>query len=160
GSAAAFTRTLSVPGAAPVPAAHVTMVGVLPTHRRQRVLTRLMHRQLRDVQDAGEPVAVLWASEGRIYHRFGYGLATTRLLLEADPGRCAPRPRAPPGAGRLRDALPADVRKDLIEVHERGQPTRPGWSGRNERWWDRLLGDPPPLRRGAGPRRALLFEGA
>ncbi|MDI5939955.1 GNAT family N-acetyltransferase, partial [Micromonospora sp. DH15] len=81
-SAGAYTRELTVPGAV-VPAAHVTMVAVLPTHRRRGLLTRLMRRQLREVRDAGrEPVAVLWASEGRIYPRFGYGLAAQQLAVE------------------------------------------------------------------------------
>ena len=58
-----------------MPAAGVTLVGVLPTHRRQGVLTRLMRAQLDDVRERGEPVAFLWASEGAIYGRFGYGMA-------------------------------------------------------------------------------------
>src|SRR6266511_3935873 len=75
GNAGAYTRDLTLPGAVSVPAAHVTMVGVSPPYRRRGVLTRLMTRQLRDVREAGEPVAALWASEGRIYQRYGYGLA-------------------------------------------------------------------------------------
>ena len=35
-----------------------------------------MRRQLEDVRDRGEPLAGLFASEGAIYGRFGYGLAT------------------------------------------------------------------------------------
>src|SRR6186713_1441720 len=52
GCAAAFTREMTVPGAI-LPAAHVTMVSVAPTHRRRRLLSRMMHRQLREVHDAG-----------------------------------------------------------------------------------------------------------
>src|SRR5215212_7985796 len=77
--AGAYTRELTVPGAM-LPAAHVTLVAVAPTHRRRRLLTRMMERQLREIRDAGrEPVAVLWASEGAIYPRFGYGLAAQQL---------------------------------------------------------------------------------
>src|SRR5689334_2995121 len=72
GNAAAYTRDLTVPGEAAVPAGHVTLVGVRPTYRRRRILTRLMDQQLRDIRAAGEPLAVLWASEGRIYQRYGY----------------------------------------------------------------------------------------
>src|SRR5579859_7953400 len=73
GTAGVYTRDLSVPGGV-LPAAHVTMVGVQPVHRRQGVLTRMMHHQLADVRARGEGVAVLWASEGKIYQRFGYGM--------------------------------------------------------------------------------------
>src|SRR5690606_513793 len=104
GVAGAFTRDMTVPGAV-VPAAHVTMVGVAPTHRRRGLLRRLMHRQLREVYEARrEPFAVLWASEGRIYQRFGYGLATTKLSLEIDTTEV--RLAEPEGymSGRLRAA--------------------------------------------------------
>ncbi|HET6211605.1 MAG TPA: GNAT family N-acetyltransferase, partial [Micromonosporaceae bacterium] len=51
-----FSRDLSIPGAV-VPAAHVTMVSVLATHRRRGLLNRMMRQQLRDVADAGrEPI--------------------------------------------------------------------------------------------------------
>ena len=33
----------------------------------------MMRRQLEDVNARGEPLAILWASEGAIYGRFGYG---------------------------------------------------------------------------------------
>jgi predicted acetyltransferase len=160
GNAGAYTRELTVPGAVSMPAAHVTLVAVSPTYRRQGVLTRLMTRQLRDSREAGEPVAVLWASEGRIYQRFGYGLASTKLLLEIDIREVRLSPRAPAAAGRVRDAAPADARKDMALVYERVRPNRPGWSTRHEKWWDRVVDDPPSRRRGATARRALLFEGA
>src|SRR4051794_35493795 len=73
-TSAIYTRELTVPGGL-VPAAAVTMVGVLASHRRRGLLTRMMRRQLDDVRAAGEPVAALWASEPAIYRRFGYGLA-------------------------------------------------------------------------------------
>src|SRR3954471_23476519 len=73
-TAGIFTRELTVPGAV-MRVAGVTLVGVLPTHRRRGLLTQLMRRQLDDVRAAGEPVAALWASEAAIYGRFGYGFA-------------------------------------------------------------------------------------
>src|SRR3712207_3802368 len=78
-NAGAYTRDVTVPGAI-LPAAHVTLVGVHPVYRRRGLLTRLMLRQLTDVRTTGrEPIAMLWASEGKIYQRFGYGLAGLRL---------------------------------------------------------------------------------
>src|SRR3982751_4555699 len=48
----ALTRDLTVPGGV-VPAAHVTGVGVAPTHRRRGLLRAMMHRQLGDGARAG-----------------------------------------------------------------------------------------------------------
>ncbi|MFI7437574.1 GNAT family N-acetyltransferase [Micromonospora haikouensis] len=156
-SAGAYTRELTVPGAV-VPAAHVTMVAVLPTHRRRGLLTRLMRRQLREVRDAGrEPVAVLWASEGRIYPRFGYGLAAQQLAVEcATTELRLPAPTA--AEGRLRLDRPAARRAELTRVYDRQRADRPGWSDRDDRWWRYVLGDPPGPRDGATERRVLLHE--
>src|SRR4029078_5219149 len=74
GGAGAFPFELSVPGGS-LPCAGVTGVGVHPTHRRRGVLRSMMHTQLRDVRERGEPIAALWASEETIYARFGYGIA-------------------------------------------------------------------------------------
>jgi predicted acetyltransferase len=40
------------------------------------VLKALMNEQLADCQRRGDLAAYLWASEGTIYGRFGYGLAS------------------------------------------------------------------------------------
>ncbi|MFF5175134.1 GNAT family N-acetyltransferase [Micromonospora sp. NPDC000089] len=157
--AAAFTRMLTVPGAM-VPAAHVTMVSVAVTHRRRGLLTALMRRQLREIRDAGrEPVSVLWASEGRIYPRFGYGLAAPRLSIDcpATTELRLPEPTAAPAALRLAD--PGAAQPDLARVYDRLRPDRPGWSSRDERWWRYLLADPPAYREGATPLRVLLHDG-
>ena len=52
-----FSFQLSVPGQEVLPAAGVTFVAVLPTHRRRGVLSSMMRRQLADVRDRGEPLA-------------------------------------------------------------------------------------------------------
>src|SRR4051794_35003273 len=70
GTAGAFSFRLTVPGAAGVPVAGVTMVGVRPTHRRRGLLRAMMRHQLADVRERGEPLAVLTASEPAIYGRF------------------------------------------------------------------------------------------
>lgn len=75
GGAGAFGFQLTVPGGR-VPAAGITVVGVLPTHRRCGILTQMMRAQLDDVRARAEPVACLWASEATIYGRFGYGMAS------------------------------------------------------------------------------------
>ncbi|MFI2714177.1 GNAT family N-acetyltransferase [Micromonospora sp. NPDC018662] len=156
--AAAFSRDLAVPGGS-VPAAHVTMVAVAPTHRRRGLLTGLMRRQLREIRDAGrEPVAVLWASEGRIYPRFGYGSAAQRLMLSADTtGLRLPAPT--PAEGTLRLDRPAPHADELARLYERARADRPGWSRRDERWWAYVLADAKGRRGGATERRVLLHDG-
>jgi predicted acetyltransferase len=153
-SAAAFTRDLAVPGGT-VPAAHVTMVGVVPTHRRRGLLTRMMARQLSEV---AEPVAVLWASEGRIYPRFGYGMATPRVSLSIDTGEVRLPP--PAAAGRLRTVPVDKARPEMQRVYDAVWRDRPGWSSRDDRWWARVLADPPGQRLGATEQRVIVHEGA
>ena len=75
GGAGAFPFELTVPGGT-VRCGGVTVVGVLPTHRRRGVLTAMMRAQLDDIRERGEPIAALWASEEVIYRRYGYGLAS------------------------------------------------------------------------------------
>ncbi|MDG4796063.1 GNAT family N-acetyltransferase [Micromonospora sp. WMMD1082] len=158
-SAAAYTRDLGVPGGA-IPAAHVTLVGVASTHRRRGLLTAMMHRQLRQIRDdRREPIAVLWASEGRIYPRFGYGLAAQRLTVTDETTELR-LPAPTPDEGRLRLDSPTARRADLARVYDRARADRPGWSARDDRWWRYVLVDPEAQRGGATERRVVLHEGA
>ena len=94
GGAGAFPFELTVPGG-PVRCGGVTVVGVLPTHRRRGVLTAMMRAQLEDIRERGEPIAALWASEEVIYRRFGYGLASLSGEIERCPAAtraCASHP--------------------------------------------------------------------
>ena len=80
----------------------MTVVGVLPTHRRRGVLTEMMRTQLEDVRERGEPIAALWASEEVIYRRFGYGFASLRRARSSSTAAtpaCASRPTRPRAAG-------------------------------------------------------------
>jgi predicted acetyltransferase len=159
GHTTALTRDLTVPGAV-IPAAHVTGVGVLPTHRRRGLLTAMMHRQLAELAEAGrEPIAVLWASETTIYPRFGYGPAASRLRLDAMTREVRITPATPAAAGRLRLVDPADAVEELKTVYERVRPGRIGWSSRPGAWWDYRLWDPSEFRNGGTARKGVLFEG-
>jgi predicted acetyltransferase len=155
GAAAAYTRDLAVPGAV-LPAGHVTMVGVHPVHRRKGVLTRMMRHQLADIRARGETIAVLWASEGRIYQRFGYGLAARRHSVEIEHEA---RLREPVDTGGLRAATPTEVVGDLQKVYGQVSAERTGWSSRNTVWWEHLLADIPKRRGGASMLRAVLHDG-
>jgi predicted acetyltransferase len=155
-----FSFQLTVPGATS-PAAGVTFVGVLPSHRRRGLLRGLMRRQLTDIRSAGrEPLAVLWASEAGIYGRYGYGRASWHLAFTIRRGEGAMTSSAAALASglRLRLVLPADARPELAKVYDSVQPSRPGFFARDEPWWQRLLHDPPEERRGASPLRCVLAE--
>ncbi|WP_433793779.1 GNAT family N-acetyltransferase [Actinoplanes sp. CA-252034] len=159
GHVQAFSRRLTVPGAV-IAAAHVSGVGVLPTHRRRGLLTRMMKRQLREIADAGrEPVAVLWASETSIYPRFGYGPAASRLSLNIMNREVRlPAPPSEP-SGRLRMGEPHDLLAEMALVYDRLRPERVGWSDRDDNWWKWVLGDPKDHRDGATRRYAVVHEG-
>ncbi len=79
-SGANLSFQLTVPGAV-APAAGITSIAVLPSHRRRGILTAMMNRLISDAADRSEPVAILFASEAGIYGRFGFGLATMSLDL-------------------------------------------------------------------------------
>jgi predicted acetyltransferase len=89
GTSASITFRMAVPGGARIPTAGVTMVGVQPTHRRRGINTRMMTAILEQAADRGEPLAALFASEGAIYGRFGYGLAAFLGEFQAESARMA-----------------------------------------------------------------------
>jgi predicted acetyltransferase len=156
GTSGLFTRTMAVPGAT-VGCAAVTAVTVLPTHRRRGLLTAMMRRQLENIRDAGEPIAALWASEGTIYERFGFGVAAQVAELAAR--RPAARLRTPPGsAARLRSGPAAEHIEAMRAIHERVVPTRPGMLTRPGPWWEDRLYDPESDREGATALRAVVAE--
>jgi predicted acetyltransferase len=149
-----YTRHVTVPGAI-VPCAAVTAVGVMPTHRRRGLLTAMMRRQLDDVRAAGEPVAALWASEGAIYGRFGYGIAARNAKLTAR--RPVARLAAPPPVSdSLRAGPAADHVEHMRATYERVRSERAGMLDRPRRWWEARLHDPESDRKGAQPLQALV----
>lgn len=156
GGAGAFTYELSVPGGS-VPAAGVTVVGVLPSHRRRGVLTSLMRAQLDDCRSRGEHVAYLWASEATIYGRFGYGLASRIGAMKLPKERTAfALPFEP--RGRLRLVGREEAAATFPPLYEQAFAQRPGMFSRSEEWWElRRLHDDPARRRG-GPKNLALLE--
>lgn len=158
GIATAYSFHLSVPGSR-MPAAAVSWVGVLPTHRRQGVLSAMMRHQLREVHGAGrEPIAVLWASEPQIYGRYGYGLATRKLSMTVPRDSAALRGDAPVDPGlRLRLVDPADW-KLTADVYATVAARRPGVAERTEAWWERAVRDVPGERHGRSELRGVVAE--
>jgi predicted acetyltransferase len=153
GGAGSFPLDLTVPGGQ-ARAAGVTVVGVLPTHRRRGILRDLMRAQLDGVHERGEPLAVLWASEGAIYGRFGYGLASLCGDMEiprADSGFIEPTDW--PGSVRLVDR---DEALELFPaVFDRVRAETPGMFARSRDWWDKRVLSDTEWRRGGGGELAF-----
>jgi predicted acetyltransferase len=151
GGTSAYSLRLSVPGSeigrtvTAVPAAGISAVSVIPTHRRRGVMTTLLRRQLEDIHQAGdEALAVLWASQAAIYPRFGFGLATQSVSIDV--------PRA---LSLMRPAHDAQLRLELVEskddrslsqpVYDAVTASRPGVADiLSDAWFARLTHDPKP----------------
>ena len=137
GTAGACTTRLTVPGDS-LTAPGVTAVGVLPSHRRRGVNTRLMAALLDQAAERGEPLAYLWASESPIYGRFGYGMASLCAELEMNTHRSA----FVPGVritGRV-DALPRDqALPRMRQAYDAAAVERPGMIAVDDRWWKWLF---------------------
>ena len=132
-------------------------MGVLPSHRRRGILSELMRRQLEDVRERGEPIAILWASESPIYGRFGYGVATVETNIDAE--RSAFGLRDDPGPrGSVRLVTYEEVTELFPPVHERVRAERPGLLARTPDWWRLFLADFEHWREGAGPKFYALLE--
>jgi predicted acetyltransferase len=157
GGAGAFPFQLTVPGG-PVACGGVTVVGVLPTHRRRGVLTEMMRAQLEDIRLRGEPIAALWASEEVIYRRFGYGLASFACEIELASGYAGLR--QPPDAGAAVRLVTLDEAKSLVPpVYDRVRLRTPGMFERSKNWWElRNLDDPPDRRQGGGVKNVVILE--
>ncbi|MGW3328383.1 GNAT family N-acetyltransferase [Streptomyces virginiae] len=153
GTAATHAFELTLPGETLVPAAGVTAVGVLPSHRRQGVLSAMMRHQLAELRARGEFLSVLLASEAPIYGRFGYGPATYTARLKVPRHQAAladPRARGvahAPAAGSDNGSVEvlrrAECGEILEEVYDRYRRAQPGALSRPHRWWALRAGQPP-----------------
>ncbi|MFC9966867.1 GNAT family N-acetyltransferase [Nocardia ignorata] len=145
GTAESYTSWLVVPGGTRVPHAAVTHVGVLPTHTRRGVLTSLLRTQLHDIADRGEVVATLRASEGSIYERFGYGVASSFATFDIRRSRARLRDTVP-GSGPVRFVEPGQAWKLFPQIYATADVSWTGAIARPEYWWTRReLGATPPL---------------
>jgi predicted acetyltransferase len=94
-----------------------------------------MRAQLDAIHERGEPLALLFASEGAIYGRFGYGLASFLGDIDVEVERSAfVRGYRPSGRVRL---LTGEEARPLIRlVYDEAQPSRPGMIALDDRWWE------------------------
>lgn len=159
GTAAIDSFYLTLPGLTVTSAAGVTLVSVLPTHRRRGILTDLMRRQIADIHERGEAVALLYASETTIYGRFGYGLSTMHAHYEIETQHAALAERAPRPVGEVILVDRDQARTELPPVYDRFRRLHPGGLNRSDRWWTAWLKDSPRDRRGASERFYAAYRG-
>lgn len=133
GTGRLFSFELTMPGGRLLPAAAVSWIAVLPTHRRRGILSAIKQCQLDDAAERGEPLAMLYASEGGIYRRFGYGIATSSMSITVDTRHSAFLQPVP--GGRVRLVEEDEARKLLPEIFDRVRRAQPGAVQRVDAWW-------------------------
>jgi predicted acetyltransferase len=138
GASRAYSFEMTLPGGAIVPAAAVSWVGVLPTHRRRGILTQMMGALHRDARARNEPAAILTASESAIYGRYGYGVATWRLGLTVERmhGGFA---RPVEDGGRVRLVVRDEAEKILPSLYDEIRRMRAGMVTRPDYWWPQVF---------------------
>lgn len=119
-----FDKTLNT-GLGLQPARMISDVTVSPTHRRRGLLRALITEDLDDAVEQGLPLAILTASEGSIYGRFGFGPAVFQHAISVDTGpRFALRGPADDGSVELLE--PAEAWPAMAEVFGRFHETTRG----------------------------------
>ena len=156
GGAHSHRVEMSIPGGSAVTAG-VANVAVEPTHTRQGLMTRMMHHQIEDIHQRGEPLAALFATESIIYGRFGYGIGSTheRWVIERQHNGYA---RPYESGGRIVFVDPVDITKELPEVFRRSTIDRPGVFQRPLHHWERDSQAPEHKQGGPGGLFYAAYE--
>jgi predicted acetyltransferase len=138
GTFRSWPTLLTVPGGATLPAAAVSGVTVLPSHRRRGILTGMAAKEHGALVARGEAVGLLFASEYGIYGRFGYGPGTRSVDWHINP-RATRLPGTPTGSVEM--ATPDAAAKETIKaVFELWRVRQAGEISRRDVAWDLRLG--------------------
>jgi predicted acetyltransferase len=150
----AYPFRVRLNGAA-VPMAGVTAVATLPEFRRRGLLRQVMTRSFGEQRERGQSLAILWASLGAIYQRYGYGLASTHASYRIDPRDIRFNdPVGPDGQVQLMDG--GEARPQLETIYEAFAAPRNLMIHRYPVVWDLRLPRPGV----ANPRVAVYFDRA
>jgi len=137
GTTSSYELLIETPMKARVPAAGISLVSVLPTHRGRGIMNALLLEQLHRLKESGSPLAALWASQAALYPRYGFGLAVAGLDLVV-PSRTA-----------FLETVESDVGLEFCSIEaalDAGSElyaclTRPGWLALEAAEWRRRRGE-------------------
>ncbi|PVZ14477.1 GNAT family N-acetyltransferase [Actinomycetospora cinnamomea] len=115
----------------------ISSIGVRSTHRRRGLLRAVLVDDLAEAVRAGTPVAALTSTQGSLYERFGFGLATWTRSVSLETR--AARFRAPDPTGRLRTLDVATLPSAAAPVQDRARRRHPGSMDRDAGSWTALL---------------------
>jgi predicted acetyltransferase len=136
----------------------VTLVAVMPTHRRRGIFRGLMRAQIDDIHERGEPIAYLWASEESLYGRFGYGIASFSGNIDLSREKAAFQDDVEP-AGTVRLVDPEEALEPFSAIQRAAAARHPGMFVRSKEWWQaRRFADPEWAREGGGEQVRALLE--
>jgi predicted acetyltransferase len=119
-----------------------------------------MRQHLDEVRARGKSVAALFATEGSIYGRFGYGMASLagEIELERDRSAFIGAPGAAAGAS-FRFLDPDAAARAFPPIWDRVRVTTPGMLSRSDGWWrSRRMSDVGWARGGRPPLLRVLCE--
>ncbi|WP_181772325.1 GNAT family N-acetyltransferase [Amycolatopsis pittospori] len=155
GTVRSFDSEVTLPGGGTVPLGAVSLVGVRSDRTRRGVLTALMRSQFEDFAARGVPAAMLHASEGAIYGRFGYGIAARGKSIEVDRQRAKFRPELSSGGQISLLDLESTIEQwpSLFDALPR---TRPGMIARSPHLWP---GYAREVRRATTPVSTAVHRG-
>jgi predicted acetyltransferase len=159
GTSAVHAYRVTVPGGAVVAAAGVSFVTVLPTHRRMGVLRGMMQQLLEDAVEQDEPLAALWATEGGIYGRFGFGPAVEMVRQRLDSSKAVLVPGDDPD-GRVRIVDRDHAMTTFGSIHSEVAHWRHGTLHRDDPFAEYNLFDAPWDRNGFTKLRYAVYEGS
>ena len=154
----AYTLQVTVPGGAQLPMGGLTWVSTNTTHRRQGLLSRLMERYFADVDGRGEPVAMLGASEGGIYERFGFGICTQLRSTSIDRRFVQIREEFRPRSGAVRFVDGDEALRHMMAIWPRFCRLRAAEVGRSEAWHRYLMQMRAESMGGFGPSLYLAHR--
>ncbi len=126
---------LTLPGAATLEAGALTWAAVLPTDRRRGVLSALMASVLEEARSIGLAALTLYASEGGIYRRFGFGVATRAARYVVARHAAALDAALGGASGRVRLVSGEEAHEAFPAVFELARRQRAGEVSRPEALW-------------------------
>ncbi len=119
-----------------VPTAGVTTVGTNPGYRRRGLQRQVMTKALEWHRESGQHIAMLWASFGAIYQRYGYGQASAHTSYEFEPTRAALREEVDEGyTVTLADWRAPEIRAKVQRLYAAYAAPRNLIIERDDDWW-------------------------